>query len=114
LLRAGAMMAAVTGSLAALAGWTGWGGLVGLLVPLLAFSALNGLIVANSLAGALAAWPDRAGAASALVGAIQYGSGILGSALVGLLADGTPWPLGLVIGLAGIGSLACTRLLPRG
>ncbi|WP_313334030.1 multidrug effflux MFS transporter [Sphingobium yanoikuyae] len=114
LLRAGAMMAAVTGLLAALAGWTGWGGLVGLLVPLLAFSALNGLIVANSLAGALAAWPDRAGAASALVGAIQYGSGILGSALVGLVADGTPWPLGLVIGLAGIGSLACTRLLPRG
>lgn len=113
LLRAGAMMAAVTGLLAALAGWTGWGGLVGLLVPLLGFSALNGLIVANSLAGALAAWPDRAGAASALVGAIQYGSGILGSALVGLLADGTPWPLGLVIGLAGIGSLACTRLLPR-
>jgi len=114
LLRAGAMMAAMTGLLAALAGWTGWGGLVGLLVPLLGFSALNGLIVANSLAGALAAWPDRAGAASALVGAIQYGSGILGSALVGLLADGTPWPLGLVIGLAGIGSLACTRLLPRG
>lgn len=113
LLRAGAMMAAVTGLLAALAGWTGWGGLVGLLVPLLGFSALNGLIVANSLAGALAAWPDRAGAASALVGAIQYGSGILGSALVGLLADGTPLPLGLVIGLAGIGSLVCTRLLPR-
>lgn len=114
LLRVGAIMAAVTGLLAALAGWTGWGGLAGLLIPLLGFSSLNGLIVANSLAGALAAWPDRAGAASALVGAIQYGSGILGSALVGLLADGTPWPLGLVIGLSGIGSLACTRLLPRG
>lgn len=114
LLRVGALMAMVTGLLAALAGWTGWGGLIGLLIPVLGFSALNGLIVANSLAGALAAWPERAGAASALVGAIQYGSGILGSALVGLLADGTPWPLGLVIGLAGIGSFACTRLLPRG
>lgn len=113
LLRAGAVMVAVMGALTALAGWTGWGGLVGLVVPLLGFSALNGLIVANSLAGALAAWPDRAGAASALVGAIHYGSGILGSALVGLLADGTPWPLGLTVGLAGLGSFACTWLLPR-
>lgn len=112
LLRRGAGLVAVAGVAAALAGWTGWGGLAGLAVPLLVFSALNGLIVANSLAGALAAWPDRAGAASALVGAIQYGSGIIGSGLVGLLADGTPWPLGLVVALAGLGSFAATRLLP--
>lgn len=113
LLRWGAAMVAVTGLASALAGWTGWGGLAGLAVPLLLFAALNGLIVANSLAGALAAWPDRAGAASALVGAIQYGSGIVGSGLVGLLADGTPWPLGFTVALAGLGSFACTRLLPR-
>jgi len=47
------------------------------------------------------------------VGAIHYGSGIIGSALVGLFADGTPWGLGLTVGLAGIGALACTRLLPK-
>ena len=33
--------------------------------------------------------------------------------LVGLFADGTPWGLGLTVGLAGIGALACTRLLPK-
>ena len=79
---------------------------------MLAFCGLNGLIVANSLAGALAAWPERAGAVSALVGAIQAGCGIVGSALVGQLADGTAWPLGLAMGMAGLGSFACTRLLP--
>jgi DHA1 family bicyclomycin/chloramphenicol resistance-like MFS transporter len=48
---------------------------------------------------------------SALIGAIHYGSGIIGSALVGAFADGTPWPMGWVIALAGIGSLLCARLL---
>lgn len=113
LLRFGAGFVALAGIASGVAGYTGWGGLWGLAVPLFLFSAMNGLIVANSLAGALAAWPDRAGAASALVGAIQYGSGIVGSALVGLLADGTPGPLGLVMALAGLGSFACTWLLPR-
>ena len=42
---------------------------------------------------------------------VQYGSGIVGSALVGAFADGTPWPMGWVIALAGIGSLLCARLL---
>jgi DHA1 family bicyclomycin/chloramphenicol resistance-like MFS transporter len=51
------------------------------------------LIVANSIAGALASFPNRAGAVSALVGAIQYGTGIVGSAMVGAFADGTPWPM---------------------
>lgn len=113
LLRMGAIAAAITGLLAAVASWSGFGGLAGLAIPIVAFSAVNGLIVANSLAGALGAWPDRAGAVSALVGAIQYGSGIIGSALVGLLANGTPWPLGAVLALSGLCCVAFTRLLPR-
>jgi len=47
-------------------------------------------------AGALSGFRERAGAVSALVG---------------MLADGTPWPLGWVIALCGLGSLASTRLL---
>ena len=90
---------------------TGWGGLAGLVVPLFLFISVAGFIVANSIVGALAGFSERAGAGSALVGAIQYGSGIIGSALVGAFADGTPWPMGGVIALAGIGSLLCARLL---
>ena len=48
---------------------------------------------------------------SALVGALQYGSGIAGSGLVGAFADGTPWPMGWVIALSGIGCVLATRLL---
>jgi DHA1 family bicyclomycin/chloramphenicol resistance-like MFS transporter len=95
----------------AVTAWTGWGGLAGLVVPLFVFVSATGLIVANSIVGALAGAPQRAGAVSALVGAVQYGSGIVGSALVGGFADGTPWPMGCVVALAGIGSAACAWLL---
>ncbi len=111
LLKVGSGTAAIAGALAAVAALTGWGGLWGLVAPLFLFLTASGFIIANSIAGALAGFPERAGAVSALVGAMQYGSGIIGSALVGAFADGTPWPMGWVIALAGIGSLSCAVLL---
>jgi MFS transporter, DHA1 family, multidrug resistance protein len=111
LLVRGTGAAALAGVLLAVAAWTGWGGLWGLALPLFLFVSAAGFIIANSIAGALADFPERAGAVSALIGAIHYGSGIIGSALVGAFADGTPWPMGWVIALAGIGSLLCARLL---
>jgi len=111
MLLVGAIFAAMSAVAAALAARTGWGGLWGLVLPLFCFASTTGLIVANSLAGAMARFPGRAGAVSALVGAIHYGSGIFGSAMVGLLADGTPWPLGLVVAITGIGCLLSTLLL---
>jgi DHA1 family bicyclomycin/chloramphenicol resistance-like MFS transporter len=111
LMRAGAGGATLAAVLLALAARTGWGGLMGLAIPLFGFISATGFIVANSLAGALGAFPERAGAVSALVGAIQYGMGIAGSALVGLCADGTPWPMGAVIAASAIASLLCARLL---
>jgi MFS transporter, DHA1 family, multidrug resistance protein len=111
LLRAGTVAAALAGMTLAGAAWTDRGGLAGLVAPLFVFVSAAGLIIANSIVGALASHPQRAGAVSALVGAVQYGSGIVGSALVGGFADGTPWPMGWVIALAGIGSAACAWLL---
>ncbi|MBL8658937.1 MAG: multidrug effflux MFS transporter [Rhodospirillales bacterium] len=111
LLTRGTALAALAGILLAVAVRQGWGGLVGLVLPLFIFIGSAGFIIANSIAGALARFPDRAGAVSALVGAIQYGSGILGSGLVGVFADGTPWPMAAVIALSGIGSFLCARSL---
>jgi MFS transporter, DHA1 family, multidrug resistance protein len=102
---------ALAGIVLAIDAWTNWGGLAGLALPLFLFVSATGFIVANSIAGALAAFPERAGAVSALVGTLQYGAGILGSALAGTFADGTPRPMGLVVALAGIGGLLCTRPL---
>ncbi|MEG3159416.1 multidrug effflux MFS transporter [Sphingomonas sp. LB2R24] len=110
LLRAGTTGTAVFGVAVAVAAGTGWGGLWCLAATLFLFSAMSGLIVANSIAGALARFPERAGTASALVGAIQYGAGIVGSALVGAFADGTPWPMGWVVAVAGTGCLLSGRL----
>jgi DHA1 family bicyclomycin/chloramphenicol resistance-like MFS transporter len=111
LMRSGTVVGAVTGLLLAIDAWTGFGGLMGLVIPLFLFVSANGLIVANAIAGALDGLPERAGAVSALMGAAQYGTGILGSALVGIFADGTPWPMGCVIALFGIGSLLCAVFL---
>ncbi|MGF6767626.1 DHA1 family bicyclomycin/chloramphenicol resistance-like MFS transporter [Paraburkholderia sp. GAS199] len=103
---AGAVAAAVSGAAVALTSLTDFGGIAGLVIPLFVFVSLNGFIVANSIAGAMGIFPGRTGAVSALIGSIQYGTGIAGSAVVGALANGSPFPMGLVIALMGIGSAA--------
>jgi len=104
LMRWGTLGAAAAGLVVAATARTGLGGLTGLVLPLFAFVSATGFIVANSIAGALARRPDRAGAVSALVGSAQYGSGIASSALVGAFADGTPWSMAWVIAAAGLGT----------
>nr|WP_291500995.1 MFS transporter [Acetobacter sp.] len=111
MLRFGTFLAAVAGIPVALAAWTGCGGLWGLVVPLFIFASATGFIVANSIAGALNTSPARSGSVSAFVGAAQYGNGIVGSGLIGAFADGTPWPMGWVVALSGIGSLLCAAAL---
>jgi DHA1 family bicyclomycin/chloramphenicol resistance-like MFS transporter len=111
LLRAGCLAAALAGLCLAVSAWTDAGGVAGLVLPLFVFVSASGLIVANAIAGALSSRPERAGAVSALVGAIQYGAGMMGAALVGVFADGTPRPMGVVIALAAMLGLLCTRLL---
>jgi DHA1 family bicyclomycin/chloramphenicol resistance-like MFS transporter len=113
ILSVGVLIATLAGLVLAVCAYSDLGGLWGLFIPLLVFVSMTGFIVANSIAGALADYPEQAGAVSALVGAIQYGSGIAGSGLVGAFADGTPWPMGWVIGLMGIGSLLCVGLIMK-
>ncbi|MDE8557825.1 multidrug effflux MFS transporter [Pantoea vagans] len=63
------------------------------------FFSMNGIIAATSTACALDAVPNVAGSASALMGALQYGSGIISSLLLALFSDGTPWTMGWIIAL---------------
>ena len=77
LFRIGTLVAALAGIALAVDARFGWGGLPGLVVPLFCYVSMLGFIVANSVAGALAAFPHKAGAASALVGALHCGSGIV-------------------------------------
>jgi len=107
LILGGGILAALSGIAAVVL--TRWHllGLAGMAVPLFGFIAATGFIVANSISGALADHPGRAGAVSALLGAAQYGSGMIGSAIVGAMADGTPMPLTTTIAAAGVCSLVC-------
>jgi DHA1 family bicyclomycin/chloramphenicol resistance-like MFS transporter len=75
-----------------------------------------GFMQGNTTAGALNVDPRRAGAISALMGALSFGTGALASSLAGALHDGTPRPMALIMLVALAGSaLALHRLaLPRG
>jgi MFS transporter, DHA1 family, multidrug resistance protein len=110
MLLVGTIGATLSGATLAVVTATDLGGVFGLAAALWLFTAMNGFISANAVAGAMASFPMRAGAVSALIGAIQNGSGVIGSAVAGAFADGTPWPMGWVIALSGIGSLISLAL----
>jgi len=105
LFRFGVCIAALSGLVLAINAHFGWGGIFGLAIPIFCFMSVSGFIVANSVASALAAFPKQAGTASSLVGAMHYGSGVLSAAMLGWFADGTPGPMGWIVGAAGIGCL---------
>ena len=110
-LRLGAGIAATAAIALAIDARSDFFGLAGLAVPLFVFVAVSGFIVANAIAGALALFPERSGSVSALVGSIQYGGGIVGSALVGACADGTPRPMGFIIAACAVVCLLATSLV---
>jgi len=83
---------------------SGWGGLPALSIPLFGYLASLGFTAPNALALALAPQGARAGSASALTGALQFGVATLASAAVGLLGAGSALPMTGVI--AGCGLLA--------
>lgn len=112
-MRLGTVLAALAGVWLPVDASSGWAGLTGLVLPLFVFVGAAGLIVANSIVGALSGFPQVAGSVSALVGALQYGTGILGSGLVGALADGTPRPMALVIATFGLASVVCAFWLVK-
>ncbi|WP_027351763.1 Bcr/CflA family multidrug efflux MFS transporter [Halotalea alkalilenta] len=105
LFHIGTWVLALAGVVLAVNAWFGWGGLLGLVIPIFLFMSMNGLIVANSVAGALSAFPHQAGSASSLLGAMHYGSGILSAAMLGWFSDGTPWTMAWIMGLTGLGCL---------
>jgi DHA1 family bicyclomycin/chloramphenicol resistance-like MFS transporter len=76
---------------------------VALAPPMMLYSAGIGLSLPLALAGSLQPFPDRAGAASSLVGAIQQTAGAIVGAIVGHLLGTTAWPM--INGIAAMGVL---------
>ncbi|BCQ40498.1 hypothetical protein ERHA54_31010 [Erwinia rhapontici] len=99
LLKCAASVAALAALLLAVATGSGMGGIGLIIAAVFVFFSMNGIIAATSTAAALDAAPEMAGSASALVGSLQYGSGIISSLLLALFSDGTPWTMGWIIAL---------------
>lgn len=85
---------------------TGIGGQWSVLALLFAVLTSYGFMAANTLAGALAVDPLRAGSTSALVGASSFGCGALAALLIGLFHDGSAVPMAAIMAVALTGSAA--------
>jgi DHA1 family bicyclomycin/chloramphenicol resistance-like MFS transporter len=71
-----------------------------------------GLVLPQAQAGALLPFPERAGAASSLVGVVQQMLAAIGGALLGHMIGTTAWPLAasvVTVSLAGLAIWALTR-----
>jgi len=76
---------------------TGIGGLPGLLVPLFLVITCMGFVLPNGGASAMVIDLRRAGSTSAFTGSMSFALGAGGSALAGLLYDGSPMPMAMVM-----------------
>lgn len=98
LLRVAAFVAALATVLLALSVKTHVGGMVAMVLTIFIFFSMNGIVAAASTAAALDTVPSNlAGSASALIGSLQYGSGIVSSLLLSVFSDGTPWAMAWVM-----------------
>ena len=77
-----------------------------LVLPMALYLAGLGMVLPQAIAGAMTPFPERAGAASALLGFVQQSTAALCGALVGVLLGSTAWPLAGMIAAMGCATLA--------
>lgn len=98
MLKVSTRMAAAASVLLSVFALTGVGGLWGIVLPIFAVFSMNGIIAACCNAASLASVDSQsAGSAAALMGALQYGSGVVSSLLLAAFSTGTPRTMSVVI-----------------
>jgi len=76
-----------------------------LVLPVAIYLAGLGMVLPQSIAGAMTPFPERAGAASSLLGFVQQSVAALSGAMVGLLLGHSAWPLAAGVAFAGCATL---------
>lgn len=104
LLQFAVVIAAIAALILALCTKLELGGITMIILSVFVFFSMNGIVAATSTAAAMDTVPNMAGSASAFIGSLQYGSGIISSLLLALLSDGTPWTMGWIIALFTVAS----------
>ena len=115
MLRVGSLISASGGVALLLATALEVGGIVGVVLPMITVVGSLGFVGGNAIAGALEPFPNLAATTASLFGFCQMMLGAAAGVAVGLLHDGTPLPMGIMIGgLSLLGLLFCLTLVrPR-
>ncbi len=111
LLKAGAVVCAAAGTLMYVGALVPVDHVAAVIVPMMAYMIGVGVVMPQSMAGALAPFPTMAGAASALFGFVQMSFAAGVGVLVGMFHDGGPSAMAAAISMMGIGTLASAKLL---
>jgi MFS transporter, DHA1 family, multidrug resistance protein len=80
--------------------------IVAIALPIILYLCGLGLAMPQAMAGALTPFPDRAGAASSLLGFVQQSSAALLGAVVGHLLGESAWPIAIPLAIMGTSALA--------
>jgi len=76
-----------------------------LVLPMALYLGGMGMVLPQSMAGAMTPFPERAGAASALLGFVQQSVASATGAVVGQLLGQTAWPLAVAVAITGSATL---------
>jgi DHA1 family bicyclomycin/chloramphenicol resistance-like MFS transporter len=109
----GSAMLAIGGLLMSLSVALGFTSSLSLVLPVAMFLAGLGMVLPQSIAGAMTPFPERAGAASSLFGFVQQTAAAVCGALVAWLLGRNAWPLAAAMALMGCATLLLW-LLARG
>jgi DHA1 family bicyclomycin/chloramphenicol resistance-like MFS transporter len=102
----GSVVLAIGGLSACAAVALGFTSSLSLVVPVAVFLAGFGMVLPQSIAGAITPFPERAGAASSLFGFVQQTGAAVCGAVVASLLGRNAWPMAGAIALVGCITLA--------
>jgi len=114
LMRGGSFLVLGGGLAVAAFAWAGAEHWLALVAPFAVLLFGTALILPSATALALSPFPQAAGAASSLIGAIGFTAGAFLSTLLGALFDGTARPMATAAALASLAAFAFERSLARG
>lgn len=78
------------------------------------FIGIMGLIVANATSSTVEYFPTNSATATALLGASGFATGALSGAIVGILGDGTAWPMAVVMFGCAIAAPSLRYIMQKG
>jgi MFS transporter, DHA1 family, multidrug resistance protein len=104
-------LAALAGLTMAALAWSGVHHVAAVVAPMCLYTLAMGIVLSQSIAGAISPFPQIAGVASALLGFLQMALASIAGLAVGQLYDGSARPMATMIALMGLASFATYRLL---